>query len=366
MSDGVAEDLKTFLIIVRWARQWFSSHYWSELPEHLILALSWAHADELFHIIRRSNRDAREAFESYLDRSIEAQSPLQEQPGFRQDACYPNNLRPVRFLAAGLGYAFSRGPALPPELSSQIESRLFPWGKEYIPSSEYLFRAWGSNALGSWLGECSKTSLSKILSPEATKRLSSQGLKRLALEAASELTANPGSHTGWLILAPLCRGSGSYTDLSEQLNQIFDSLELVPLLREQSAEHRTALLLMICEVALQVDTSRRKELFRGILETSAAELAGEQSDPALVGSLLDAALRLASPEGKALERAQLFSELVCELIAAIPDLAHAYIPTLTRLCCRLTPDLARPLWKALTLARALGGAPQVTGKESQK
>ena len=366
LSDEVAEDIKTLLVIVRWARQWFSSHYWSELPEHLILALSWAHSDELFQIIRRSNRDARQAFENYLDASIEAQSPLQEQPGFRQDACYPNNLRPVRFLAAGLVYAFSRGPALPPELSSQIESRLFPWGKEYIPSSEYLFRAWGSNALGSWLGECSKTSLSKILSPEATERLSSQGLKRLALEAASELTANPASPTGWLILAPLCRGSGPNSDLSEQLNQIFDSLELDPLLTEQSAEHRTSLLLIICEVAIQVDTSRRKELFRDILETSAADRACKPSDPALVGSLLDAALRLASPEGKALERAQLFSELVCELIAAIPDLAHTYIPTLTRLCCRLTPDLARPVWKALTLARALGGAPQVTGKESQK
>ncbi len=366
LSDGASEDIRTFLVIVRWARQWFSSRYWSELPEHLILALSWAHADELFHIIRRSNRDARQAFENYLDPSIEAQSPLQEQPGFRQDACYPSNLRPVRFLEAGLGYAFSRGPALPQEFSSQLESRLFPWGKEYVPSSEYLFRAWGSNALGSWLGERSSKSLSKIVSPEAAERLSNQGLKRLALEAASDLIVNPNSHTGWLILAPLCRGSGSDTDLSEQLNQIFDSLEIDRLLRNQSSERRTALLLMICEVALQVDTSRRKELFRGILKTSAAQLDGEHSDPALVGSLLDAALRLASSEWKPLERAQLFSELVCELIAAIPDLAHTCIPTLTRLCCRLTPNLARPVWKALTLARALGGAPQVTGKEPQK
>lgn len=365
LSDGVAEDIKTLLVIVRWARQWFSSRYWSELPEHLILALSWAHADELFHIIRRSNRDARQAFENYLDPSIEAQSPLQEQPGFRQDACYPSNLRPIRFLEGGLGYAFSRGPALPLEFSSQLESRLFPWGKEYVPSSEYLFWAWGSNALGSWLGERSSKSLSKIVSPEAAERLSNQGLRSLALEAASDLTANPGSLAGWLILAPLCRGSSPNAEVGEQLNQVFDSLELSRLLEGQTSEHRTGLLSMICEVAGQVDKSRRKDLFANILKSSAVEQLGELADPALVGSLLDAALRLASPEGKPLERAQLFSELACELITAIPNSAQSYIPTLARLCCRLTPELARPVWKALTLARALAGGPQGTAKAPQ-
>lgn len=365
LSDGASEDIRTFLVVVRWARQWFSSRYWSALPEHLILALSWAHADELFHIIRRSNRDARQAFENYLDPSIEAQSPLQEQPGFRQDACYPSNLRPVRFLEAGLGYAFSRGPALPQEFSSQLESRLFPWGKEYVPSSEYLFRAWGSNALGSWLGERSIKSLSNIVSPEAAERLSNQGLRILALEAASDLTANPSSLAGWLILAPLCRGSGPNAEVSEQLNQVFDSLELSRLLEGQTSEHRTGLISMICEVAGQVDKSRRKDLFTNILKSSVVEQLAELADPALVGSLLDAALRLASPEEKPLERAQLFSELACELITVIPYSAQSYIPTLTRLCCRLTPELARPVWKALTLARALAGGPQGTGKAPQ-